>query len=88
MFYICCGLLAGFVYSIFRDDLSISTMGVSGAVSGIMGAYFIFYPVAKVRVFVFYNTMELPAALFLGIWFLFQLFTPFLFQDESFLNAA
>jgi len=87
-FYICCGLFAGFVYSIFKHDLSIVTIGVGGAVSGIMGAYFIFYPVANVSVFVFRRTVEVPAVLFLGLWFLFQLLSPFLFKGAPVLNAA
>jgi len=87
-FYICCGLFAGFVYSIFKHDLSIATIGVGGAVSGIMGAYFIFYPVANVSVFVFCRTVEVPAVLFLGLWFLFQLLSPFLFKGAPVLNAA
>ncbi|MBL7154587.1 MAG: rhomboid family intramembrane serine protease, partial [Phycisphaerae bacterium] len=65
-----------------------TTVAVSGAVSGIMGAYFIFYPSANLKVFVFYETMEVPAILFLGLWFLLQLVSPFLFKGSGFLNTA
>jgi membrane associated rhomboid family serine protease len=87
-FYLCCGLFASFVFRMFNDDLSITAIGISGAVSGIMGAYFIFYPVANIKLFVFFSTVEVPAAVFLGLWFLFQLLSPFIFRDGSVLNAA
>ncbi len=87
-FYLCCGLFASIVFSMFNDDLSITAVGISGAVSGIMGAYFIFYPVANIKLFVFFSTVEVPAAVFLGLWFLFQLLSPFIFRDGSVLNAA
>ncbi len=87
-FYLCCGLFASIVFSMFDDDLSITAVGISGAVSGIMGAYFIFYPVANIKLFVFFSTVEVPAAVFLGLWFLFQLLSPFIFRDGPVLNAA
>ena len=88
IFFFCCAILAGLVYSIFKGDLLVTTVAVSGAVSGIMGAYFIFYPSANLKVFVFYETMEVPAILFLGLWFLLQLVSPFLFKGSGFLNTA
>lgn len=88
IFFTCSAILAGLVYCIFKGDLLVTTVAVSGAVSGIMGAYFIFFPSAKLKVFVFYETMEVPAVLFLGLWFLLQLVSPFLFKDSGFINAA
>jgi len=76
-FWLCCGLFASLLYIIFNGNFSIVT-ALSGAVSGVMGAYFIFYPIARIRIFVIYNVMEIPAALCLGLWFLFQLISPFL----------
>jgi hypothetical protein len=54
----------------------VPTIGASGAIAGVMGAYFILYPRAKVLtlvpIFFFFQFFELPAFVFLGIWFLFQ----------------
>ena len=48
-----------------------------------MGAYFIFYPSAKLKIFVIYNVMEIPAAVCLGLWFLFQFIVPFINSTEG-----
>jgi len=87
-FFFSCAILAGLVYCIFKGDLRVTTVAVSGAVSGIMGAYFIFYPTAKLKVFVFYETREVPALLFLGLWLLLQLISPFLSKSSGYLNTA
>jgi membrane associated rhomboid family serine protease len=51
-------------------------VGASGAIAGVMGAYFVLYPhsriVTLVPIFVFIQIMEIPAIFFLGIWFLMQ----------------
>lgn len=88
IFFFCSAILAGLTYSLFEGDLLVTTVAVSGAVAGVMGAYFIFYPSARLKVFVFYDTMEVPALLFLGLWFLLQLLSPFLFKGSGFLNTA
>ena len=68
---------------VFVTSLSIWAVGISAAVSAIMGAYFIFYPAAKVKVFVIFSVMEIPAAMCLGMWFLFLLISPFLGKPEG-----
>ena len=56
----------------------VPVIGASGAVSGVMGAYLILYPHAKVRtlvfIFIFITFMDIPAYLFLIVWFVFQFF--------------
>jgi len=53
---------------------SIPTVGASGAIAGVLGAYFVLLPTARVLTLVgFFFPVELPALLFLGLWFLFQL---------------
>jgi membrane associated rhomboid family serine protease len=51
-------------------------VGASGAVAGVMGAYFVLYPQSKIvtllPIFIFIQLIEVPAILFLGIWFLMQ----------------
>ncbi|HUW18963.1 MAG TPA: rhomboid family intramembrane serine protease [Sedimentisphaerales bacterium] len=83
VFYLACGIFAGILYSFFASDLSVTAVGVSGAVSGVMGAYFIFYPTAKIRLFAIYRIFEIPAVVCLGAWFLFQFISPFLFTAQA-----
>jgi membrane associated rhomboid family serine protease len=58
-------------------DAAIPNVGASGAIAGVLGAYFILYPRARVvsivPLFVVFIPVELPALMFLGFWFLFQL---------------
>lgn len=75
-FYLLCGLLALLVHMLFNMDSSVPVVGASGAIAGVMGAYFVLYPHARVLTFlpIFFipYLIELPAVLFLGVWFLIQ----------------
>lgn len=77
IFYLVCGVIADFahVFStlIFNGDLFVPTLGASGAISGVLGAYILLYPTRRVRVIIFYFLTEVPAIIAIGIWFLFQL---------------
>ncbi len=76
VFYLLCGLASGISHLVINWHSMIPTIGASGAIAGVMGAYFILYPRAKiltlVPIFIFFQFIELPAFLFLGVWFLFQ----------------
>ena len=52
---------------------AIPNLGASGAISGVLGAYLLLLPTASVLTLIFYFFIEVPAFLFLGVWFLFQL---------------
>jgi membrane associated rhomboid family serine protease len=52
---------------------SVPNVGASGAIAGVLGAYFVLLPRASVLVWILFFLREIPAAVFLGIWFLFQL---------------
>ena len=54
-------------------EASIPNVGASGAVAGVLGAYFLLLPRARVLTIVFFVLVEVPAVLFLGAWFVFQL---------------
>jgi membrane associated rhomboid family serine protease len=54
-------------------DGAVPNLGASGAVSGVLGAYLVILPTASVLTLIFYFLTEVPAFLFLGIWFVFQL---------------
>jgi membrane associated rhomboid family serine protease len=77
-FYFLCGIAAS-VLHIYIDPLStIPTVGASGAISGILGAYIVMFPRARVLtlvpIFIFIQIIELPAFLILGLWFFIQFF--------------
>lgn len=88
VFYICCGISASILHSILNWDLSIPAIGASGAISGIIGAYLIFYPTAKIKLFVICRILHTPAFLYLGTWFLFQLIYGFIFKSTGVSSIA
>jgi len=75
-FYLLCGILSGLSHLVLNWHSQVPTIGASGAIAGVMGAYAVLYPKAKVLtlvpIFFFLHFVELPAFIFLGIWFLFQ----------------
>src|SRR5882672_9501093 len=78
-FYLLCGLAAGLVHWFTNPDSTLPTVGASGAIAGVLGAYFFLFPYARVIVLVpvlflpFF--FELPAVTYLGFWILTQIFT-------------
>ena len=76
LFYLLCGLTSGFSHLLFNLHSNIPTIGASGAIAGVMGAYFILHPRAKILtlipLFFIPYFIELPAFLFLGFWFVLQ----------------
>ncbi len=77
IFYLLCGVLAALahVYAtiIFNGNPYIPTLGASGAISGVLGAYLLLFPGRRVRVILFYFLTEVPAIVAIGMWFVFQL---------------
>jgi len=77
IFYLLCGVLASLanVYAtlILGANLLIPTIGASGAISGVLGAYLLLFPRKRVSVIVFFFITDMPAIAAIGIWFLFQL---------------
>ena len=81
IFYLGCGALAALAQWFFSQNSGIPSLGASGAIAGIMGAYILRFPHAKVLTLVplgfFLTTFNLPAYLYLGFWFLQQAFFSF-----------
>lgn len=81
VFYLLCGLAAAIVHVIANPYSRMPTIGASGAIAGVMGAYLVKFPRARiltlVPIFVFITTMEIPAALLLVWWFAVQFFSGF-----------
>jgi membrane associated rhomboid family serine protease len=74
LFYLASGLGAAFTHLAFNLNSQVPTVGASGAIAGVMGAYFILYPKARVLVwFFFIFFFWIPAWLVLGFWFVGQL---------------
>ena len=79
LFYLLCGIAAGLVQVAASPGSRIPTVGASGAIAGVMGAYLIKFPhsriVTLVPIFIFFTTMEIPAVFMLLYWFVIQLFS-------------
>jgi len=81
MFYLICGVASGVSHLLLNLHSNLPTIGASGAIAGVMGAYFILHPRSKILtlipIFFIPYFIEIPAYFFLGIWFI-----------QQFLNAA
>jgi len=77
-FYISGGAVASLTHFFLNHGSTVPTIGASGAIAAVMGAYFVLYPRARVLtlipIFIIFEFIEIPAFVFLGIWFLFQFF--------------
>jgi membrane associated rhomboid family serine protease len=77
VFYLICGIIAAITHVAFNVTSPVPTIGASGAISGVLGAYFILYPRARVitlvPIFILPWIVEIPAIIYLGFWFLSQL---------------
>ena len=78
LFYLLCGLLANLVQCFFAMDSGIPSLGASGAISGVMGAYIFRFPEVRILTLVpigpFPLPLQIPAIFYLGLWFLQQAF--------------
>jgi len=71
-FYMACGIGAGLLHVLFNFHSRIPALGASGAISGVMGAYILLYPRARVLTLVFIFPLPVPAVIFLGLWYVMQ----------------
>lgn len=72
LFYLVCGTFGSLVYFAVNSRSSVPLIGASGAISGLLGAYLIFYPAHKIYTRIAWNIIGLPAAFYLGFWALLQ----------------
>jgi membrane associated rhomboid family serine protease len=77
VFYIAAGVMAAIAQLAINPDSTVPMVGASGAIAGVMGAYFVLYPQSRVLtlvfVLIFFDVVEIPALFFLCLWFLLQL---------------
>jgi membrane associated rhomboid family serine protease len=78
LFYVLCGLVAGVTQYVANPNGTAPTIGASGAIAGVLGAYLVLFPTAQVITLIpilFYPVIvEIPAVFYLGLWFVSQLF--------------
>src|SRR5918995_1456675 len=78
-FYLLCGVAAVFAHVYMNPLSKIPTIGASGAIAGVLGGYFVLYPhsrvLALIPLFIIWEIIEVPAILFLGMWFLLQFYS-------------
>jgi len=77
LFYLFCGVISGFTQYIFSINSEIPMIGASGAVAGVLGAYFVFFPHHVIETLIpgpfFWHRVNLPASIMLLYWFIIQL---------------
>ncbi|OFW25976.1 MAG: hypothetical protein A3H97_11085 [Acidobacteria bacterium RIFCSPLOWO2_02_FULL_65_29] len=79
VFYLLCGIVAALGQVVMDPSSTLPTIGASGAIAGVMGAYLVLYPHSRVLTLVplwfYFEIFEIPAIFLLGFWFLIQLFS-------------
>lgn len=87
VFYLLCGVAAVFAQVIPDADSIIPMIGASGAISGVLGAYLLLYPKAKVLMAIplgiFFYTVRIPAFFVLLFWFGMQLFSTYIIGEQQ-----
>lgn len=77
LFYMLCGVVAAYSHALTQPGSLIPMIGASGAVSGVLGAYLLLYPRAKVHTLLFFGffvqTVQLPAVIVIGFWAVIQI---------------
>ena len=78
LFYIFCGIFAAAIQILISPYSTTPMIGASGAVAGILGAYFILFPRSRITTLIFFGffirLIKMPAIFVLGLWIIFQLF--------------
>jgi len=79
IFYLVCGAAAAVLQVMFAPDSSLPMVGASGAIAGVLGAYLVLFPEARIitfiPIFLIPYFVEIPALFYLGFWFVMQFFT-------------
>ena len=79
LFYLLCGVAAALGQAAVAPSSTVPMVGASGAIAGVLGAYLIWYPWSRIRTFIFlglfFTMTELPAPVFLVLWFVVQFFS-------------
>jgi len=91
LFYLVCGLAASALQILFSPNSTVPTVGASGAIAGVLGAYYYLFPDSRVTtlvfIVIFWTVIEIPARVVLGLWFLMNLYNTLL-STAATLNHA
>ncbi len=91
-FYLLCGVVSVFAQTGADPSSLVPMVGASGAISGVLGAYFLLYPRARILtlipIFIIFYTVELPAYIFLGFWIILQMLQGYAHMLNSGESAA
>ena len=94
VFYLLCGLIASLIHVAYNPDSQMPTVGASGAIAGVLGAYFFLYPYAKIIIWIpilfLPIFIQVPAIAFLGAWVIFQLYelTTSIVAGQAYMDVA
>lgn len=88
LFYLACGISADLLHLAFNFGDTTPSLGASGAISGIMGAYLIFHPEARLKTLILFRIVEVPAALYIGAWFILQLYYSVVYSLVGYSHVA
>ncbi len=87
VFYLACGAVAGVAQAVVQGPSDLPSIGASGAIAGVLGAYIVLYPWNRVSVlfpvFIFLTTIDIPALVVIGWWFIQQFLYGFLTLSET-----
>jgi len=87
LFYLFCGVVAAFSHTLASPGSNIPMIGASGAVSGMLGAYILLYPMAKVSTIVFLGfyitVIKIPALIVIGFWAIIQVLSGLISQGTA-----
>jgi membrane associated rhomboid family serine protease len=87
LFYLFCGVVAAFSHTLASPGSNIPMIGASGAVSGMLGAYILLYPMAKVSTVIFLGffitTVKIPALIVIGFWAIIQIVSGLISQGTA-----
>ena len=77
IFYLLCGIAAALTQVLFNSDSTVPMVGASGAISGVLGAYFVLHPTVRIKTLLFlgiyFRFFRIPANILLGIWIALQI---------------
>jgi len=72
VFYLLCGIAATFAQMAFNSGSNVPNLGASGAIAGVLGAYILLFPGARVRVLMGRSIVPVPALVVIGLWIVLQ----------------
>jgi membrane associated rhomboid family serine protease len=75
IFYLVAGIAATFAQYVFSTNSSVPNLGASGAIAGVLGAYMVMFPQARVNVLIIRQVVSMPAIVVIGFWIVLQLFS-------------